>query len=112
MRNYQTIIKFYLNKIINFINTDINKINNIQNLYYLLLTPTNINLPHFSHHLKNINHYMDLLEEQLEELNLYITSNQHFPRCKEQEERSNNFNEQKQLYNKLCIDYAESILKS
>jgi hypothetical protein len=112
MRNYQPIIKLYLNKMDYFINTEINKINNIQNLYISLLTPTNINLPHFTYHLKNINHYMDLLEEQFEELNLYITSNQHLPICKEQEERCVNFNERKQLFNKLCIDYAESILKS
>jgi len=93
------------------INTEINKINNIQNLYLLLLNPKNFNLPHFNNHLKNINHYMDLLEEQMNELNSYIVSNQTIPICKEQKNLSENFNEQKQLFNKLCIDYAESILK-
>ena len=93
------------------IQIEIDKIDNFFMLYKSLLTKKNINTPNFIYHLKNINHYRELLEEQIDELNSYIVSNKDLPVNKEQIERSNNFNSQKDIYNKLYINYIKLQLK-
>lgn len=81
---------------------EVNKLTDVLDFYKKVLYSIDIYKPDIIDHIRNIRHYIDLLDEHIENLNSYAIMNK-IPVCNEQIERDNSVNATKQIFNQFMI---------
>lgn len=89
----------------NIINNELNKINEIYNYYSTILNNTDLNKINVADHIINIRHYIELLNESIDEFNNYLNL-KNIPICNEQIQRDKEFNENKKNLSNAYILYT------
>jgi hypothetical protein len=86
----------------NILQKELNKLNDVQNLYSNVLNSININNENICDHIINIRHYIELLEEKIDDLNNYAILKD-VPVCNEQIERNKLINNSNNLFKQFLM---------
>lgn len=85
------------------IKNELDRVKNVYDYYSIILNNTNLEQNGVADHVINIRHYIDLLNETIEEFNNYLNMND-IPICEEQINRDKEYvNNKKNLANILSI---------
>lgn len=81
---------------------ELNKLNEVQLLYKNVLSSIKIDNSNICDHIINIRHYIELLEEKIDDLNNYAIL-QDTPVCKEQVERNELITNSNELFKQFMV---------
>lgn len=84
------------------IEKELEKINNVQVLYSNILNSIDFNKHNITDHILNIRHYIELLEEKIDDLNNYAII-ENTPVCSELIERNKLINDSNDLFKQFMI---------
>lgn len=87
------------------IDNELNRITKVYDYYSMILNNTDLNKKNIIDQIRNIRHYIDLLNESIEEFNNYLNINE-IPVCEEQIIRDKEFMKNKKDISNIFLLYS------